>query len=343
MKDLQLLKIMANNIIVVFGIIWEYFFCLLKTKRTLVGVIIITLFLFIFIYIFFIDQPKNFKEQSFLLIPEGATLNQVSKKLYDQDYISSPFWFKSTIKFFYGENSIKAGEYFFADSKNVFVIAKRLASGDLGLEPKKVTITEGQNIFQMANLLSKQFLQFDSEHFIKNAPEGYLFPDTYLFLPNIKSQDVILTMTQNFNKQIFNIKNDLEKSGYSLHDVIKMASILEKEARSFEVRQTIAGILWKRLEIGMPLQVDVAFAYVNGKNSFTLTTKDLLINSPYNTYINKGLPPTPIANPGLEAIRAAINPIKTKYLYFLTDNDGIMRYSSDYEGHLKNRRLYLGK
>ena len=122
-----------------------------------------------------------------------------------------------------------------------------------------------------------------------------------------------------------------------------MASILEGEARRMETRKIIAGILWTRLEIDMPLQVDATFRYINGKGTFDLTKADLEEDNPYNTYINKGLPPTPISSPGIDAISAALNPIKTNYIYFLSDNDGNMYYAVDFEGHKKNRVLYLGK
>ena len=120
-----------------------------------------------------------------------------------------------------------------------------------------------------------------------------------------------------------------------------MASIIEKEARTMETRQIIAGILWKRLELGMPLQVDVSFKYINGKTTKNLTLADLKIDSPYNSYLYKGLPPTPISNPGLDAIKAAISPTKTDYLYFLSDRKGLMHYAKTYQQHLQNKELYL--
>jgi UPF0755 protein len=120
-----------------------------------------------------------------------------------------------------------------------------------------------------------------------------------------------------------------------------MASIIEKEARTMEARQIIAGILWKRISIGMPLQVDVSFKYINGKVTEDLTLADLKIDSPYNSYLYKGLPPTPIANPGLDSIKATIKPIKTDYLYFLSDKNGGMHYAKDYAEHLHNKELYL--
>ena len=120
-----------------------------------------------------------------------------------------------------------------------------------------------------------------------------------------------------------------------------MASILENEARLYESRQIVAGILWKRISLKIALQVDAAFKYINGKTTEDLTLDDLKINSPYNTYNRLGLPPTPISNPGLLAIKAAVNPIKTQYLYFLSDKSGNMNYAITLEEHAENKWKYL--
>ena len=118
-----------------------------------------------------------------------------------------------------------------------------------------------------------------------------------------------------------------------------MASILEKEARKLETRKVIAGILWKRIEIGMPLQVDAVFGYIHATSTYSPTFEDLEVDSPYNTYTNRGLPPGPIGNPGLESIRAALEPTKTPYLYYLTGKDGFMYYAKTFDQHVANRRF----
>jgi len=122
-----------------------------------------------------------------------------------------------------------------------------------------------------------------------------------------------------------------------------MASIIEAEARTTESRRIISGILWKRISLGMPLQVDSTFVYINGKNTYELTSDDLKIDSPYNTYVYKGLPPTPIGNPGLDAILAALYPKTSKYLYFLSSKSGDMYYATTFEQHKRNKELYLNK
>ena len=121
-----------------------------------------------------------------------------------------------------------------------------------------------------------------------------------------------------------------------------MASLLEREVPLTYDRRVVAGILWKRIRLGMPLQVDAVFPYIIGKNSFNLTKSDLATDSPYNTYLYKGLPAGPIANPGLDAILAAVTPLPTSYLYYLSDKYGNLHYSATYEQHLANKHKYLG-
>ena len=171
--------------------------------------------------------------------------------------------------------------------------------------------------------------------------EGYLFPDTYIFQTNTGVYTVIEAMQANYNRKIATVEDKIKASGKTESDIIKMASIVEEEGRTTETRQIVAGILWKRLALSMPLQVDSSFKYINGKTTATLTTADLKIDSPYNTYLYKGLPPTPICNPGLDSIIAVLSPIKTDYLYFLTDKDGVMHYAKTFDEHVANKQKYL--
>jgi UPF0755 protein len=120
-----------------------------------------------------------------------------------------------------------------------------------------------------------------------------------------------------------------------------MASLVEEETRTPADRRLVAGILWKRIKLGMPLQVDAVFPYINGKNTYEVTARDLKIDSPYNTYLYPGLPIAPIANPGLDSIKAAIEPAESPYLYYLSDRAGAMHYAKTFEEHKRNRELYL--
>jgi UPF0755 protein len=169
-----------------------------------------------------------------------------------------------------------------------------------------------------------------------------LFPDTYYLLPNIEAKEVFTLMRDNFDKKIKELDLEIKKFNKPLVDIIKMASIVEEEGRTDFTRQMIAGILWRRLSIKMPLQVDAAFVYVNGKkDSKLITLDDLKIDSPYNTYVYRGLPPTPISNPGLNSIRATITPVTSKYFFYLSDDDGEMHYAITHDEHVANKEKYL--
>lgn len=135
--------------------------------------------------------------------------------------------------------------------------------------------------------------------------------------------------------------NFYQKTGSTSPEIIIMASLLEKEAKTEQDRKIISGILWKRLDVGMPLQVDASLNYINGKTSAEMTQKDLNQDSPYNTYKYKGLPLTPICNPGLDAISVALNPISSPYWYYLSDKNGIIHFAKTFEEHKENKFKYL--
>jgi UPF0755 protein len=172
--------------------------------------------------------------------------------------------------------------------------------------------------------------------------EGYLFPDTYYFYKNSSLDVVIQKMKDNFNSKIDDgLIKEIENQGKTLYDVLKMASILEREVVSDDDRVIVSGIFWKRIKLGMPLQADITIAYILGIDKWKYSSEDIKINSPYNTYTNLGLPPTPICNPGLSAIRAAIYPKQTDYLYFLSAPDGTTIYAKTLEEHNRNKAKYL--
>lgn len=299
--------------------------------------------MFVLSFVSFIAMPpKPFASQAIFTIEEGKTLNQIAGDLKENHYIRSKILFKVAVSTIYsGGNKAVAGDYNFEKPVSVFSVAKRIVSGDFDLTPIRVTVPEGLNKFELASLLDTRIPNFNKEKFVSLAPEGYLFPDTYFFPPNVTVEKIIKTMRDNFDIQIATLQEGITNFGKPTEDIIKMASIIETEARQFETRQIISDVLWKRLEIDMPLQVDVTFKYVNGKTTADLTLEDLAIDSPYNSYKYTGLPPTPIANPGLDSILAAITPKETKYFFFLSDEYGNMHYAATFEEHVKNKNTYL--
>ncbi|MFZ2523425.1 MAG: endolytic transglycosylase MltG [Minisyncoccia bacterium] len=299
-------------------------------------------FALVILYIYFHSPPKNFPIGQVFTVSSGESLEEVTNNLYEIHAIKFPVVFRNYVIIQGGEKKVMAGDYLLDSKEGPFDLAYRLVNGKFHLDIARVTIPEGWNIFEISEYLEKTLLNFDDKKFLSLAKskEGYLFPDTYFVSPAVNPEDLIEKMAKNFNKKILDIPG-LSTTTYKFSDVIIMASIVEREARTTDSRRTVAGILWRRLKIGMPLQVDAAFNYVNGKSTFDLTKDDLKIDSPYNTYKYKGLPPGPIGNPGANSIMATINPIVTKYLYFLTGKDGKMYYAVTFEQHVKNKQKYL--
>lgn len=312
----------------------------------IVGYAVIALFIYTSFYTLFWRSPRPFPEQALVTIERGESLFQIANSFEQKKVVRSGFWLKTFIFILGGEKRVIAGDYYFPSAVSVFKVAKMIHKGEFGLIAKKITIPEGSSSFEIAEILKNNLPMFSVEDFenevLDNNYEGFLFPDTYFFMPNTRASDVILMMRENFARQIEKYQPDILKFKKPLNEVITMASIIEDEANgTLESKRIISGILWKRIRLEMPLQVDVAFSYYNGKNSYTLTKEDLKEDHEYNTYTNKGLPPTAITNPGIDSIRAAITPTKTDYLYFLSDKKGNMYYAKNFEGHKLNRELYL--
>lgn len=288
--------------------------------------------------------PADFKVPSLIRVKEGTSISAQAEFLKEQHFVRSAVLTKILLRVVGGESGLIAGDYFFPSAQNVFIIVVRLAQGKYLLDPVKVTIPEGATNREITQILSDRLQFFDVETFatLTINKEGYLFPDTYYFLPTEDPHVVLRVMQTNFNKRIEPLLPAIEKSGHSLSDIVIMASLLEEEARQTETRKMISGILWNRIKNGMRLQVDAVFPYILGKNTFEVTRADLQFDSPYNTYKYKGLPIGPISNPGLSSIEAAIYPTPSPYVYYLADMRGVTHYSKTYAEHLRKQRLYLG-
>jgi UPF0755 protein len=317
----------------------------LHNKKLALRICVTVICLVAILFLFTFRAPAAFPDPAVVVISDGMSLTNVARTLKKNNIIRSSFLFTNSVIFLNYERKIKGGEYYFEKPLNVIQIAKRVSQGDYNIDQLKTTIPEGSSISDISLILKKQYPLFDSVHFVTLAQgkEGYLFPDTYYFGANASPERIIDALTMTFNKKIQQpeVAKAIADSGKSLSDIITMASILEGEARQTNTRQIVAGILWERLNRGIPLQVDAAFKYVNGKTTDELTLSDLKIDSPYNTYLYRGLPPTPISNPGLDSIMAAATPIKTDYLYFLTDREGVMHYAKTLEEHAENKNQYL--
>lgn len=294
-------------------------------------------------YNLWLAPPKNFPVNKIIKIQSGQSVRQIAERLYEQDIIAHPELFIALERILGQEQGIIAGGYYFDQPLNVLVVARRLSRGDFNITPIKVTLPEGITVKEMSQIFQKSLPEFDPQKFkeLTKGKEGYLFPDTYYFLPTTTTDEVVKQLSETFKNKTAPLAAKALWSKHSFEDIIVMASLLEEEAKTFSDRKMIAGILWKRLSAGMRLQVDAVFPYIIGKNTFQLTKADLQVDSPYNTYRYAGLPAGPISNPGLESIMAALDPTPSPYWFYLTGDDGKMYYSKDFDGHKDNRVNYL--
>ena len=324
----------------------------------------------------------QYKEKIFT-ITSGKTVKEVAKELEDAGLITNKLffmvYFKNISEKIHKPLTIKAGQYLISTKFNIPEITKVLIDGEITANQAIITIPEGYNILQIAELLEKKeiikknnFLSFASNNYpivtrergrsfieftqcesgndlcnLRFPTEGYFFPDTYYFKKDENLANVVNKFIDNFNKRILPF-------GYNEQNITKenitLASLLEKEVKEYNDKQVVAGILLKRLGANMPLQVDSSILYAKALEDNLIETnyehnpvsiKDTEIESTYNTYQKLGLPPGPICNPGIDSIKASINPIKTDYWYYLSAKDGKTIFSKTYQEHLKNKEKYL--
>lgn len=292
----------------------------------------------------FFAAPAEFEAPAIVHIEAGATLQDAAQSLEDAHVVRHTPLLEVVMRLGGANKRVQAGAYFFSGPQHLFTVARRLAHGDFELMPVRVTVREGDTARDIAVMLNKKLAPFDVEGFLNAAlpREGYLYPDTYYFTPGEDPKRIVRAMEKNFESHVDPLEDKLNAFGRPLVAVTTMASILVGEAATERDRRMVAGILWKRIGIGMPLQVDATFGYIFDKNLTQLTGEDLRTESPYNTYKNKGLPPTPINNPTAGAIEATVTPTKSNYLYYLSDRHGNMYYSATYEQHKAKIRQFYG-
>lgn len=277
-----------------------------------------------------------------VVVAPGSSVRDIGETLARAGVVRSTAAFAIAVALSGTESTLVAGTYAFETPESLTAVVRRLRAGDTRVPMSAVTLPEGMTRKEMAKALAAALPNFDAAAFMRTteSEEGYLFPDTYRFDRSADAEAVAETLRGNFRRRTDTLSAALATSGRTLDEAVKMASIVEEEATA-DSRAIVAGILWARLDEGMPLQVDAPFVYAIGKATKDLTQDDLAKDGPYNTYVRKGLPPTPICNPGLAAIQAALAPTKTPYRFFLTGRDGKMHFAKTFAEHQVNRERYL--
>ena len=262
-------------------------------------------------YHFAYTAPRAFPSDKIITLEKGLGLSELSYKLERESIIRSPFWFRLAAITLGAERRVQAGDYYLGEPEGGVSLAWRMIYGHHNLTVVRITIPEGFTTKEIVNLFDSRFTLLNKEELQALAEEGYMFPDTYFIPVNATAQSVVELLKNNFALKT--------KALHPSYDTIIMASIVEAEVTTSGDKAHVSGILWKRLKIGMALQVDPA----------------------PETYKTTGLPKKPINNPGLVSIEAALNPQNSPYLYFMSGKDGKTYYAKTIEEHLANVKKYL--
>lgn len=306
----------------------------------------------VIVFITISRPPKNFQKDTLITVYSGMSTTDAATVLQGNSIVRSDKWLRLILSTRWKSKPIVVGDYIFEKPQSVFSIAYRITHGVYGNSRIKVTFPEGITVKNMADILTKVMPTFPVSDFIEKAREreGFLFPDTYYFFRTMSADQVIKLLSAQFEKKMTRFSTEFSNGTTTLpiygktrseNDIIIMASILEREANNPDEAKVISGILWKRMQKNIPLQVDATFLYTLNKGSSNLTLNDLQKDGPYNTYTRTGLPAGPIGNPGIEMIDAALHPVSSEYYYYLHDNQGMIHYGKSYQDHLKNKKMYL--
>ncbi|MCJ7814153.1 MAG: endolytic transglycosylase MltG [Candidatus Atribacteria bacterium] len=301
------------------------------------------------IFIFFVTAiyfplDENSATQKVVTILSGTNAREIVDVLEKNEIIrKNNYTFRILTKLMKLEDRLKYGEYSLSPSMNMLQILDKLVKGEV--ITYKITIPEGFTSTQIAELLDKKEVA-EKEAFLKlikdseKTSEGYLFPDTYEVPKKYGAEKMVKTMLSNFNQIAIENKftDRAEEIGFSLEKIIILASIIEKEAKFSDEKNKVSSVFYNRLKIGMKLQSCATIQYILGEPKERLDENDLKIDSPYNTYLYKGLPPGPICNPGLDSIMAALEPEEGDYLFFILGENGRHIFSRTYEEHLMNKK-----
>lgn len=310
----------------------------------------------------------NDKSTKIFVIPKGESIDSIARRLNQEGLIKNPLGFKLLIAFLGINKNIQAGDFRLSPSWTAKKIAQELTHGVIDIW---ITIPEGLRVEEVASLISSKF-QISPFNFINEARdyEGFLFPDTYLIPKNADTQMIIKIMRNNFDRKVGELidlekanRGELKFNGLTVKELITLASLIEREAKYKEDRPKIASVIYNRLRSGMKLDIDASVQYAiatkecffsdedyfNKQNLIRrcnwwpkkITLQDLKLDSLYNTYLYPGLPPSPICNPSLDSIKAALFPARTNFWYYLSDKNGKIHYSETFNEHNENIKRYL--
>ncbi len=329
-------------------------------KRTIIGAsILLVAFCLLFLFEIYIPKSEAPGQTIIYNAKRGIGDEDIANDLKEQGIIRSSLFFEFYVVISRQHSKLQAGRYNLSSSMSVAEIVKKFVSGNVikeriiifeGWDTKDIALyLESEKLYPKKDFLDLLKKDFNSEFsFLRSKPkdlslEGYIFPDTYYINSGEKIEDFLMVTLANFDRKLTpDLRKEISSQNKSIFQIITMASIIEKEVRSTEDKKIVSGLLWKRIESGMPLQVDATVNYITDKNDPRVTIKDTKIDSPYNTYKYQGLPLGPISNPGMDSILASIYPTKSEYWYYLSaSRTGKTIFSKTLEEHNRAVAKYL--
>jgi UPF0755 protein len=306
----------------------------------------------------FLQQPKKDAQAVTFTVSPGESFATVDRRLKDEGIIANALWFRVAAEFAGLTDDVQSGTYAFTPGQSYADILAHLTTSEV--TDVSITFPEGLTIKQMGELVQAkfkisaedwskatgQYSSFETHPFVVRAKkpdgvdlEGYLFPDTYRFFADATADDIVKKMLDTMETRVNGLDAPTgDAKGMTTHEILTLASIVEREVRKPSEMKNVADIFLKRLSIGMALQADSTVNYVTGGDDPSISLDDRYLDSPYNTYENPGLPPGPISNPGMNALTAVIHPADNPYLYFLTDELGNVYYAETFDQHISNRK-----
>ncbi len=333
---------------------------------SLCGALVLGVIIFIVVFLQELGAAGPLATATSVTVQKGQGVRAITAMLKQQGVIAHPWVMELQVKFSGATSSFQAGTFTLPAQVSIRSVVNTLTATPsvdavtVLVPPKDLPATDIGSLLESAGVISKEdfmtsvqttdsrtIVTGKSYPFLAGKPagatlEGFLFPDTYTFYKHADAAHVLAKFLDAFQAKVADpLATQIQSSGHSLYEIITLASILDKEVKTDADRKVAAGIFWKRITMGMALQSDATIRYVVSKPTQTLTSDDLATPSPYNTYLNKGLPPGPIGNPSLSSIRAAASPEDSSYLYFITKADGSAVFSKTYDEHLANKAKYL--
>ncbi len=315
-------------------------------KKIFISFLIFAIF-FIGLYIWWENgiapaDTTNTVNKTFIVM-QGEGTRSIVDDLRKSGLIRDPIIFFLLLKKTGIDGKIQAGQFLLNPSMSASEILQKLQVGKFDVS---VTIPEGKRAQEIADILKNKIPQYDETWREKlNQNEGYLFPDTYLFPRNAGLEEVIAIMKNNFEQKYTEVINN---TTLSQNDIVILASLIEREAKQAQDRPLVSSVIHNRLDLGMKLDIDATVQFALGFDAAgstwwkkELTNDDLKIDSPYNTYLNPGLPPRPIASPGLASLMAAAKPAQTDFLYYISDKEGNNHYAGTLKEHNANINKYV--